>query len=161
MLLAAALLGAGALVAGVTLVGGPADGDGCRGAGKRVEQVAALEVLRSPPPGARPAEGFEEPDSGCLDDSGEEVIGSVLTYDSPLPEAAVLSHYRAVAGDDGWSEEEPSYGEAESPGDPDAVRACFGKDIPGGPVRLSVRFESAERFMLSAESGLDGARLGC
>ncbi|MFE9659273.1 hypothetical protein [Streptomyces sp. NPDC005955] len=162
-----------ALVAGAVCVGvlgtgaftlvDLADSDDCEGTEQRVQQVADLKVLHSPPTGARPAKGFEEADTGCLDDSGDEVLWSSRTYDSALREAAVLAHYRAWAKDDGWQEREPTYGEAESPEDPDAVKVCFTKDVPGGPVRLSLRYEydAPQRFVLSAESDLDGAGLDC
>jgi hypothetical protein len=160
-----------ALVAGAVCVGvlgtgaftlvDLADSDDCEGTEKRQEQVAALKVLHSPPPGTRPAKGFEEADTGCLDDSGDEYLGSSRTYDTTAREVAVLGHYRALAKGDGWQERKPTYGTEESADDPDAVKVCFTKDVPGGPVSLFLHYETPERFVLSAESDLDGKGLGC
>ncbi|MEV3869844.1 hypothetical protein [Streptomyces sp. NPDC049906] len=159
--LAAGLVCAGVLGSGMLTLLELADDDDCEGTGKRLERIASLDVLHSPPAGARPAKGFEEADTGCLDDSGDEYLGSLRAYDSELDEATVLKHYRAVAKGGGWKERKVTYGTAESPEDVDAVKACFTKDMPGGAARLSLRHDPSRTFQVNVESDLDGNGLDC
>ncbi|MFE7030691.1 hypothetical protein ACFU9Y_10290 [Streptomyces sp. NPDC057621] len=74
----------------------------CEGAGVRVEEMAALDILDSRPDDAGVARGFGKVDAGCWSDSGDVVVSAERTYTFPGARGEVAAHYRAAAQDDGW-----------------------------------------------------------
>ncbi|ALC19428.1 hypothetical protein SPRI_1122 [Streptomyces pristinaespiralis] len=153
-LVLSAATGAGLLA----LVAREFDAGDCADAAARTEQVASLRVFDMPPPGARPSRGWEEAESECLDDSGEAWLAVTWQYDWGASRQSVMDHYRAAAGEDGWSVEPPDGGAGVPLGPADV---CYAKDIEGGPVLLRIFFDTPGAFVVSVESSLDGTPMGC
>jgi hypothetical protein len=134
------------------------DAGDCADSAARTEQLASLRIFSMPPPDARPSRGWKEAESECLDDSGDAWVAVTWQYDSEASRPAVLDHYRAAAGREGWSVEPPDGGAGVPQGPADV---CFAKDVEGGPVLLRILFDTRGAFLVSVESSLDGTPMGC
>jgi hypothetical protein len=153
VLLVLAVAGAG-LYGMASWLGGSGD---CAAASTREQQVAAVGILRTPPPDARPSPGLEGVQSECMDDSGASWLAATSGYESGAGREPVLGHYRRAAQRDGW---QPVAADAAVGGDAPAD-SCYRKEIDGDPALLRIHFFAPTAWQISVESSLDGSPIEC
>lgn len=135
--------------------------DDCEGTEALVREIDALPVFAGPPPGTRPERGYESPGggTGCLDDSGDELVTGSNVLVLVGEKRAVSDHLRAVAEADGWTPG-PVTGGDDDERDPSDL--CFQKRLTGGRAVFQVWFEPREKSLtIEVFSLLDGTPNKC
>ncbi|MGW1716057.1 hypothetical protein [Streptomyces sp. NPDC002156] len=120
----------------------------CEGTESRVDELKSYGVLDSLPQGAVVPQGFEDPESGCWEDSGQAWLYADRTYVFPGDgdRADVTRHYRAAAEREGWK---PSLSTRRSARTDRPTSLCFTLGEADDTKMLDVYFLTEE--ILDAE----------
>ncbi|MFD5746523.1 hypothetical protein [Streptomyces sp. NPDC127033] len=132
-----------------------ASASGCAGTESRVGELTSYSVLGSRPRGAVVPRGFEDPEAGCWEDSGEAWLYAERTYVSPGGKAEVTRYYRAAAEREGW---QPSQATRQSSKSGRPANLCFTRGGTDDATMLDVYFLTAE--ILDAEDSEAGPEFG-
>lgn len=135
-LLLTAVVTTGALTGCETLVDA-ASTTGCKSTESRVDELKSYGVLDSRPQGTIVPKGFEDPDAGCWEDSGEVWVYANRTYVFPGDRVDVTRYYRAAAEREGWK---PSPATRKSAKEDKPASLCFTLGKKDDSTTLDVYF---------------------